>query len=233
MTTHAKSIATHLTQVRQQIAEAAARTNRTPESIALLAVSKTKPVSDIRAAYEYGQRLFGENYVQEGVEKIQQCQDLPDIQWHFIGPIQSNKTKDIAAHFAWVHSIDREKIARRLNDQRPSHMDPLQILIQVNIDDEASKAGVSLQDVPQLAEFIADCPNLRLRGLMAIPQANSSEEEQIKSFSALEAAFLELQQGDPNVDTLSLGMSNDLSLAIRFGSTMVRVGTAIFGTRER
>ncbi|TRW47946.1 YggS family pyridoxal phosphate-dependent enzyme [Aliidiomarina halalkaliphila] len=233
MTPNANAIAMNLTQVRQQITDAAQEANRTPESIALLAVSKTKPVSAIRAAYAAGQRLFAENYVQEGVNKIHECQDLDGIQWHFVGPIQSNKTKDIAEHFDWVHSIDREKIARRLNEQRLPRQAPLQVLIQVNIDDEASKAGITLHQIDTLASFIRSCPHLQLRGLMAIPRANSSENEQASSFSALQHAFLELQQGDPKVDTLSLGMSGDLASAIKYGSTMVRIGTAIFGARER
>lgn len=231
MTPNANAIAMNLTRVRQQILDAAKNANRTPESIALLTVSKTKPASAIRSAYAAGQRLFAENYVQEGIGKISECQDLEGIQWHFIGPIQSNKTKDIASHFDWVHSIDREKIARRLNDQRSSRQAPLQVLIQVNIDDEASKAGITLREINTLATFIRNCPHLQLRGLMAIPRAESSEKEQASSFSALQQAFLELQQGDPKIDTLSLGMSGDLASAIKYGSTMVRIGTAIFGAR--
>lgn len=231
MTTDRVSIDYRLQAVRQQIINAAQQVNREPTDIKLLAVSKTKPVAMIREAYLSGQRCFGENYVQEGVQKIAEATDLHDIEWHFIGPIQSNKTKDIAQHFDWVHSVDREKIARRLNEQRPSESKPLNVLVQINIDDEQSKAGIALTELNELATFISKCPNLRLRGMMAIPAANATETQQHNSFAALYAAFQELQARHPSVDTLSMGMSNDLDAAIAHGSTLVRVGTAIFGAR--
>ncbi|RUO29466.1 YggS family pyridoxal phosphate-dependent enzyme [Aliidiomarina sanyensis] len=231
MTTDRGSIDYRLQAVRQQIINAAQQVNRDPKDITLLAVSKTKPMTMIREAYLSGQRSFGENYVQEGVQKINEATDLGDIEWHFIGPIQSNKTKDIAQHFHWVHSIDREKIARRLDEQRPRESGPLNVLIQINIDDEQSKAGIALSELKALATFISKCSNLRLRGIMAIPAADASESQQKSSFAALYKAFQELKTTHPNVDTLSMGMSNDLDAAIAHGSTLVRVGTAIFGAR--
>ncbi|GAC03221.1 hypothetical protein GAGA_0356 [Paraglaciecola agarilytica NO2] len=182
-------------------------------------------------AYEAGHRLFGENYVQEGVDKIQQLSELDDIEWHFIGPLQSNKTRPVAENFDWVHSIDRLKIAQRLNDQRSAHK-KLNVCIQVNIDNEASKAGVPPEDVNLLAEQISNMPNLTLRGLMTIPKAQQNAEMQRKSLSAMNALFVQLQTKYPQIDTLSMGMSNDMQLAIECGSTMVRIGSAIFGSRQ-
>ncbi|RUO34385.1 YggS family pyridoxal phosphate-dependent enzyme [Aliidiomarina shirensis] len=224
---------THFAEVKQQIQHAAQAANRNPDSIALLAVSKTKPASAIAELYRAGQRQFGENYLQEAIDKISELSDLKDITWHFIGPLQSNKTKDVAQHFDWVHSIDREKLVRRLNNQRPSDLKPLNILIQVNIDDEASKAGVSLEEINALAASIVSSERLQLRGIMAIPNPEASAEEQEQSFKKLENAYRELQTQYADVDTLSLGMSNDLALAIRYGSTMVRIGTALFGARNK
>ncbi|RUO19989.1 YggS family pyridoxal phosphate-dependent enzyme [Aliidiomarina iranensis] len=223
----------HFATVMQQIQDAAKAANRDPDSIALLAVSKTKPASAIAELYRAGQRQFGENYVQEAIEKIQELQAHDDIVWHFIGPLQSNKTKDVAEHFAWVHSIDREKLVRRLANQRPKTLGPLNVLIQVNIDDEASKAGVNLTEIPELAASIASAEQLKLRGIMAIPNPDASAEQQKQSFAELQKAYKELQEQHPDVDTLSLGMSNDLQLAIAHGSTMVRIGTALFGAREK
>ena len=199
----------------------------------LLAVSKTKPPEAVVAAYKAGQRAFGENYVQEGVEKIAQLASYKDIEWHFIGPLQSNKTKQVAENFAWVHSIDRLKIAKRLSDQRPASMSALQVLIQVNIDDEDSKSGISAAEVIAFAEEAVNYPRLRLRGLMAIPAAAPTPTQQQKSLKALYQCFQNLQQKLPQVDTLSVGMSNDLEAAIYHGSTMVRVGTDIFGARSK
>lgn len=221
-----------LDKVNQRIAEACRVCERSPEGVRLLAVSKTKPDTDIRAAYASGQRDFGENYVQEGVDKVQALQDLDDICWHFIGPLQSNKSKDVAENFDWMHSLDRLKIARRLNQQRGQSQPPLQVLIQVNIDDENSKAGIPLSDVEYFAAALQEFPRLQLRGLMAIPQADANAEQQAQSFSMLQQAFHSLQASHPQVDTLSLGMSNDLDPAIQHGSTMVRIGTAIFGKRQ-
>ena len=226
-----ETIAERLKSALESLRQSAQSANRAPESVRLLAVSKTKPVSDIVLAYEAGQRAFGENYVQEGVEKIQSLQELSDIEWHFIGPLQSNKTKPVAEHFDWVQSIDRQKIADRLNAQRSAHK-RLNVLIQVNINDEASKAGVSLTDVDALATHIDDLPNLTLRGLMAIPAAAQSSQDLNDTFTRLRAKFHDMQQRFDNVDTLSMGMSADMQQAITNGSTMVRIGTAIFGARQ-
>lgn len=224
---------TRFAQVMQQIQEAAHAANRNDDSIALLAVSKTKPASAIAQLYQAGQRQFGENYVQEAIEKITELRDLNDITWHFIGPLQSNKTKDVAQHFDWVQSIDREKLVKRLNNQRPTDMRPLNILIQVNIDDEASKTGVSLNEIDGLAKSIANSERLQLRGIMAIPNPDASVAEQAKSYQQLHEAYLALKAQYPEVDTLSLGMSSDLHEAIASGSNMVRVGTALFGARTK
>lgn len=225
-----ETIAERLKSALERLRQTAIEANREPNSVQLLAVSKTKPVSDIVIAYEAGQRMFGENYVQEGVEKIQELQALSDIEWHFIGPLQSNKTRLVAEHFDWVESIDRLKIAKRLNDQRTAHK-KLQVCIQVNIDNETSKAGVALADVESLAYSIKNLPNLELRGLMAIPAANQSIEAQTQSFSLMKDLFDKLQSNHAKIDTLSLGMSNDMEVAVHCGSTLVRIGTAIFGQR--
>ena len=224
------NIAERIKEVRNQIKQATQAAQRQPHSVQLLAVSKTKPAADVAAAHAAGQVDFGENYVQEGVQKITQLQHLP-LTWHFIGPIQSNKTKDIAEHFAWVHSLDREKIARRLSQQRPAHLPPLQVLIQINIDDESSKAGIAPAQLEQMAQLIASLPQLQLRGLMTIPQADANADQQAHSFAAMQRLFLQLQTQYDQIDTLSMGMSNDLAAAIAHGATMVRVGTAIFGAR--
>jgi pyridoxal phosphate enzyme (YggS family) len=226
-----ETIAERLKSAYQTIKQSASEANRPSNEIKLLAVSKTKPVSDIVQAYEAGQRLFGENYVQEGVEKVQALKHLPDIEWHFIGPIQSNKSRLVAENFAWVHSIDRLKIAQRLNDQHSPHQQ-LNVCIQVNIDDEASKSGVPLAEVEALAAAIMRLPHLKLRGLMTIPKAQASEEQQNHSFAAMHALFSKMSKHYPEFDTLSMGMSSDTKLAIKNGSTMVRIGTAIFGSRE-
>jgi pyridoxal phosphate enzyme (YggS family) len=226
------TIAERLEIALETIKRTVSGANRPVNSVKLLAVSKTKPVSDIRQAYEAGHRLFGENYVQEGIDKIQQLADLNDIEWHFIGPLQSNKTRLVAEHFAWVQSIDRLKIAQRLNQQRDPHK-TLNVCIQVNIDQELSKAGVLASEVLPLAEALSGLQNLTLRGLMAIPEAGQSRIKQQQSFSRMQLLFAQLQTKYPQFDTLSMGMSNDMQLAIESGSTMVRVGTAIFGTRNQ
>jgi PLP dependent protein len=194
----------------------------------LIAVSKTKPVAAISAAYAAGQRAFGENYVQELVSKASELAQLNDIEWHFIGPIQSNKTKDIALHADWVHSIERLKIAERLSAQRPLDKAPLQVLLQVNISGEASKSGIEPADLLQLANAVAALPQLTLRGLMAIPEPGKGAE----AFAAMQQLSLQLQQQHPDAKELSMGMSDDWQQALRFGSTMIRLGTAIFGARE-
>lgn len=226
------SIQQNLQQVRQRIAAAAARCGRAPEEITLLAVSKTKPASAVEEAFAAGQTAFGENYVQEGVEKVQALAAHPELAWHFIGPLQSNKSRLVAENFAWCHTIDRQRIAQRLNDQRPATLPPLNVLIQVNISDENSKSGIMLEAVSGLAEQIAALPHLRLRGLMAIPAAESDYAQQLAVCQQMAEAFRQLQQHYPGVDTLSLGMSDDMEAAIAAGSTMVRIGTAIFGARD-
>ena len=220
----------HLTVIDTAIREAASACGRDPESIQLLAVSKTKPSSDIQMLHALGQRSFGENYVQEAVDKIHELQGL-DIEWHYIGHIQSNKTKVIATEFDWVHTVDREKIASRLNDARDG--DPLNILIQVNVDLAETKSGVSPTDLKALAMAIWKLPHLKLRGLMSIPDPVSEDDLQ-RAHQQLKALFEEIKADHPTpeiFDTLSMGMTNDLELAISEGSTMVRIGTALFGAR--
>ncbi len=199
-------------------------------SVKLLAVSKTKPIEDILVAHMAGQKHFGENYVQEAIEKI--ALHHSGLNWHFIGPIQKNKTRLIAENFQWVHSVDRLVIAKRLNDQRPNSLPALQICIQVNVDNETSKAGVTLDEVEDLANELAGLENISLRGLMAIPHASSDINEQRHSFAKLRKKLEHLNQGGFELDTLSMGMSNDLEAAIAEGATIVRVGTAIFGKRD-
>jgi len=226
-----KNIEINLNHVRAQIAEAALACERDPDSILLLAVSKRKPSSDIRCAWQFGQRDFGENYLQEAQQKMQELEDL-DITWHFIGAIQSNKTRNIAEAFDWVHCIDRAKIARRLSDQRPSNLPPLNVCIQVNIDHESSKAGIDLSELPELAQAIYQLPGIHLRGLMTIPAPRETFAEQRDSFAQLAAAMSELQRHGISCDTLSMGMTHDMEAAIVEGSTLVRIGTAIFGERD-
>ena len=225
------NIEKNLAAVRDQIRVSAQACGRNPDEITLLAVSKTKPVQDILTAYAAGQRDFGENYLQEAEKKISELQDK-DIIWHYIGPIQSNKTRAIAEHFDWVHSVDRYKVAHRLNRQRPASRLPLNILIQVNIDDEASKSGIRLDEIQPLAQQIQDLPQLQLRGLMAIPARHQNPADQRKPFAQMQRALLNMQQYCPQCDTLSMGMSGDMQTAIEQGSTLVRIGTAIFGARN-
>ncbi len=222
--THIKN---NLSHVQQQIQLACNKANRDHHSVNLLAVSKTKPCVAIEEAYLAGQRAFGENYLQESVEKIAQLAHLSEASWHFIGPIQSNKTKLIAENFSWVHTIDRAKIAIRLNEHRSDQDTPLNVCLQVNISSEDSKSGVSKDEVLALAQIINDCKNLTLRGLMAIPekQAPQSTYEEMNALCDL------LKAHYPSVDTLSMGMSNDLEVAIKSGATIVRIGSAIFGAR--
>lgn len=224
-------IAQNLAHIRQQIADC-----HPTQEVTLLAVSKTKPFADILKAYHAGQRQFGENYVQEGVEKIQlaQQQNLNDITWHLIGPLQSNKTRIVAEHFDWVQTIDRVKIAERLSQQRPDHLQPLQVLIQINISDENSKSGITPQQMEELAQQIINLPKLQLRGLMAIPAPTEDINQQTAVFNQMKALLQQLQQRFPQqkIDTLSMGMTDDMQTAIACGSTMVRIGTAIFGKRN-
>jgi pyridoxal phosphate enzyme (YggS family) len=224
------NIEKNLAVVHQQIEQAAIEYNRLAEDITLLAVSKRKPTTDIRLAYQSGQTIFGENYLQEAQSKMTELADL-DIVWHFIGPIQSNKTRALATSFDWVHCVDRLKIAQRLNDQRPKSMSPLNICIQVNVDFETSKSGVAISEVIGLAEEIRHLPNIRLRGLMTIPAQREDFESQRKPFNLLASLLMDLQQMDFDCDTLSMGMSHDLEAAVAEGSTLLRIGTAIFGER--
>lgn len=227
-----ETIADRLERAQQKLEQACQEANRAPNTVQLLAVSKTKPVSDIVLAYEAGQRMFGENYVQEGVEKVQALAAYKDIQWHFIGPLQSNKTKLVAEHFDWMQSIDRLKIAQRLNTQRPFYKAPLNICIQVNIDNEGTKSGVTADQVLPLAAQVSELENLQLRGLMAIPFAAKNNDTLLSSFSKMQQLFNQLKSRYSNIDTLSMGMSGDTAAAIAQGSTMVRLGTAIFGARD-
>mgnify|MGYP000899061751 FL=1 len=217
--------------VTERIRQATLAAGRQPGEVQLLAVSKTFPADCVRQAYAAGQLAFGENYVQESIDKIAQLADLP-LQWHFIGPLQSNKTRPVAEYFHWVHGIERLKIAERLSAQRPATLPPLQVCIQVNVSGEDSKSGCAFADVPALAAAIAQLPNLRLRGLMCIPEPSDDRTRLQAQFAALRDCLQQLQQQGYRLDTLSMGMSADLELAIAAGSTMVRIGTAIFGARH-
>lgn len=228
-------IAQHLFQVKERIAQAAARANRNLQQIRLLAVSKTKPVEAVMAAHAAGQRCFGESYAQEAATKIDALRQQPeysDIEWHFIGPLQSNKSKLVAERFDWVQSVDRDKLIDRLNNQRPASMAPLNICLQINISGESSKSGTSEQEIFRLAELVSHSERLILRGVMAIPEHTSDENVLATQMARMQALFTELARQYPTVDTLSMGMTEDLELAIAHGSTMVRVGTAIFGARD-
>jgi pyridoxal phosphate enzyme (YggS family) len=225
-------LAENLRKLRERIAQAEAAADRVPGSVRLLAVSKTQPAAAVRAAWAAGQTAFGENYVQEALDKIQALADLP-LEWHFIGPLQSNKTREVAEHFHWMHSLDRDKLARRLAEQRPAHLPPLQVCLQVNIDDEAGKSGCAPAELPALVRSVLALPRLELRGLMCIPRPGNSA-----AFAALAKTRQDLLASIPGLsparfDTLSMGMSDDLEAAIAAGSTLVRIGTALFGARAR
>lgn len=226
------AIADNISQTKQQISQLEQDYQRDTNSVNLLAVSKTKPIAAIEDAYAQGQRLFGENYVQEAADKSQQLAHLTDIEWHFIGPIQSNKTRIVAQSMHWVHTIDRAKIALRLSEQRPAELAPLNVCIQVNISGEESKSGISFADLDELVEIVLQQPNLILRGLMAIPAPQTSLADQLETYKPLYQAYQALAQKVTTLDTLSIGMSGDMEAAIASGSTMVRIGTAIFGARN-
>lgn len=230
------SITANLQTVRARLAAAARAAGRDPASVNLLAVSKTWPAACVRAAFEAGQRAFGENYVQEAVEKIAALAGLgawPGVAWHFIGPLQSNKTRVVAELFDWVHSVDRLKIAERLSAQRALQAPPLQICLQVNVSGEASKSGVSPDEVLALARDVAVLPRLRLRGLMCIPEPDGDQVLLRRRFALLRQLLEQLRAQGHEADTLSMGMSHDLEAAIAEGATIVRVGTAIFGERKK
>ncbi|MGL5108478.1 MAG: YggS family pyridoxal phosphate-dependent enzyme [Vibrio ordalii] len=229
------SIQQNIEQITSQIESAQQKCGRARERVQLLAVSKTKPVEAILEAARAGQRLFGENYVQEGADKAQYFNTLHpelDLEWHFIGPIQSNKSRIVAENFTWVHTVDRSKIAQRLNDQRPVGMPPLQVLIQVNTSGESSKSGINEHEIVELAELISALPNLTLRGLMSIPENVPNYAAQLAAFQKLASLQAQLSERFSGLDTLSMGMSGDMQAAIEAGSTMVRIGTAIFGARD-
>ena len=225
-------IGQQLSAIKQQLRTLESRYDRRQNSVRLIAVSKTRNAEEIRAAAACQQLEFGENYVQEAIDKMAQLEDL-HLSWHFIGPIQKNKTKMIAQHFDWVHSIDRDVIAARLSDQRPTHLEPLNACIQVNIDQEDSKSGVHPDNLTELAKHIAELPQLHLRGLMALPAPQQDFKQQRISFNKMHALQKQLHAAGFEMDTLSMGMSNDYAAAIAEGATMVRIGTAIFGPRKQ
>jgi len=221
-----------LDNVQQRIIQAAQHYHRDPHVIQLLAVSKTHPIEKIEEAIQWGQKCFGESYLQDALPKIQALQIYPDLEWHFIGAIQSNKTQAIAEHFSWVHSVANLKHAKRLNQQRPLSLPPLNICIQVNISQEAQKSGISLEDLSTLADEITDLSHLKLRGLMVLPAKQQDFLQQRIPFKKLRQAYESLQKNGLTLDTLSMGMTNDMEAAIAEGSTLVRVGTGIFGQRR-
>jgi pyridoxal phosphate enzyme (YggS family) len=226
------TIAENLNHVRDRITTVCTQEHRKPQEVILLAVSKTFAADAVQQAYVAGQTAFGENYIQEGVQKIQALRHLP-LQWHCIGPIQSNKTKQVAENFDWVHSVDRLKIAQRLSEQRPTHLQPLNICIQVNVDGGANKAGVVPQEALALAQAVVKLPHLRLRGLMSIPEPAADDDAAFNVHRQAKELFDVLNAQGLALDTLSMGMTADMEAAIRAGSTMVRVGTAIFGGRVK
>jgi pyridoxal phosphate enzyme (YggS family) len=227
-----RSIPENLQAVKDRIAGAARGSGRDPAAVALLAVSKTQAPALIAEAFGAGQRAFGENYVQEALDKMGALARLP-IQWHLVGPLQSNKTRAAAERFQWVHTVDREKIARRLSEQRPDAMPPLDVLLQVNVSGEASKSGVAPREVAALAKAVATLPRLRLRGLMAVPEPTGDKGLQRARFREVRELYESLKKEGLELDTLSIGMTADMEAAIAEGSTMVRIGAAIFGERHK
>ena len=225
------AILSNLQATREAVAKATIEAHRAVSDVHLLAVSKTFPAESIREAYQGGQRAFGENYLQEALDKMALLNDLP-LEWHFIGPIQSNKTRPIAENFAWVHGVDRLKVAQRLSEQRPANLPLLNICLQVNVSGEESKSGVAMDEAAQLAQEISCLPHLKLRGLMSIPAPASDETEQRVAFAKMRVLLAQLNERSMSLDTLSMGMSHDFPAAIKEGATIVRVGTAIFGVRE-
>lgn len=229
-TTEPTSLHTRYTALNERIAKACQQAGRDRAEVELLAVSKTRSVDEVRALAALGQQGFGENYVSEAVDKITA---LPDLAWHFIGPLQSNKSRTVAEHFDWVHSLDRPRLVQRLSAQRDPSLGPLNVLIQVNLDGEQQKAGCAPEDLDALAELVVNADQLRLRGLMAIPAPRQHWDDQIAVFTRLYALFEALVSTYPEVDTLSAGMSDDLEAAVHCGATLLRVGTALFGPRPQ
>lgn len=225
------TVASNLQTVKDRIARVAQSIGRQSDEITLLAASKTNPADALREAWVAGQTIFGENYLQEALAKMPALVDLP-IKWHFIGPIQSNKTRRIAENFAWVHSVDRAKVADRLSKDRPESLPPLQICLQVNVSGEDSKSGVEPEELAALAAHVVNLPHLKLRGLMAVPELTTATALQRSQFHLLRELFEQLKQDGYELDTLSMGMSEDMDIALAEGATMVRVGTAIFGPRR-
>jgi len=226
------AIETNLLTIRELIGKFEQKYGRTPGSVKLLAASKFQPLAKLESAIKLGQHAFGENYLQEALEKISFLAN-ESLEWHFIGSIQHNKTKKIAEHFSWVHSIASEKIAQRLNDQRPPSLPPLNVCIEVNMSGESSKSGITIEDAKRLVEVCASLPRLKLRGFMTIPAPSDHFDEQLKPFTALAELLALLQKKYPQLDTLSMGMSEDYEAAIAAGATIVRIGSAIFGERIR
>ncbi len=224
------NIADNLNKVQARVATALENSSNRPNSVQILAVSKKQTTDAIRELAALDMHDFGENYLQDALPKLEQLADL-DLYWHFIGHIQTNKTRQVAQHFDWVHSVDRLKIARRLNDQRPDELAPLNVCVQVNISEEESKDGVAPNAAEQLAREVAELPRLKLRGLMAIPRASDDYEQQVQAFTELKSLFDRLNTDGLQLDTLSMGMSHDLEAAIAAGATMLRVGQALFGPR--
>ncbi|WP_110685825.1 YggS family pyridoxal phosphate-dependent enzyme [Salinicola aestuarinus] len=227
------SVFESLTTARRRLQDALKAAGRSQDAAMLLAVSKTKPAAILRQAYLAGQRAFGENYLQEALDKRRELADLEAIEWHFIGALQSNKTRDVAEHFDWVHAVDRDKILRRLSEQRPEEKGPLDLCLQLNVSGEASKAGVTVDALPALVETALTLPRIRLRGLMALPAPSDDADTQRRAFRQVRETLERLQRQYPEaaLDTLSMGMSGDLEAAIAEGATVVRLGTAIFGSR--
>ncbi|MGP1945441.1 MAG: YggS family pyridoxal phosphate-dependent enzyme [Arsenophonus sp. ER-EMS1-MAG3] len=221
----------NLLNIKNSIVQTANKYHRFPEDITLLAVSKNKSYYEIQDAIDSGQYQFGENYLQEGIRKIEYFSNIQNLTWHFIGVLQTNKSRLIAKYFDWCHTIDRLKIAERLNNQRPLNKSPLNVLIQINISNDINKSGIIEKDLDKLASEIVVLPNLKLRGLMAIPAQNNEPNQQILIYSRMEDLFNQLKKKYQYIDTLSMGMSADFNITIAYGSTLIRIGTAIFGLR--
>ena len=224
-------VQSNLVEIQKQVEQACIAAQRAPQAVRLLAVSKTKPAELVQECYQLGQRHFGENYLQDALDKIEILQSLEDIQWHFIGPLQSNKTRAVAEHFDWCETVDRRKIAQRLNDQRPADKPPLNILLQINISREPQKSGLLVEQVEDFASWLTGLSNLSWRGLMCIAEATTDQQRLAEQFQTMQTLLQTLRQTYPQLDTLSMGMSADMVLAIQHGSSEVRIGTDIFGAR--